>query len=98
MKSYPEKTKRALDINIKIGKRLQKIARMITIELERVGVSNDDAQFSLLVWGPDRVQYVGTATRETSKAAMKELLERWDKPQEELGPLLRPPVDGSGPH
>lgn len=93
----PEQSKEAYRVNLKISNRLQRIARVIERELEKAGVSRDEAQFSLLVWGPDRVQYVSTAEREDVKKAMREVLDRWDTPGADLGkvqPLLGGMSDG----
>lgn len=81
----PENSKEALARAVRIGQRLKKIARLIEKELEKAGADRDSTQFSLLVWGEARVQYVGTATRETVKEAMLELLDRWEKNDPDLG-------------
>lgn len=75
----PENNRRDLNLNVRIGNRLQRIARMLEKELEKAGAKTDDAQFSLLIWGPGRMQYVSNAERADVKNAMKEMVEKWDR-------------------
>lgn len=88
MKRHPEKSRDALMLNHRISNRLQRIARLIEKELEKAGADREDAQFSLLIWGPDRMQYVSTAERSTVKEAMKEMIAKWDT--DDLGPVQKP--------
>lgn len=78
MVKYPEKDRGDLVLNVKVGRRLQRIARMIEKELGKAGADREQVQFSLLVWGPGRSQYVSNARREDVKTALVELIERWD--------------------
>lgn len=93
MTKPPEKSRHAMQLNVNIGNRLQRIARMLEKELRKAGADRGDAQFSLLVWGPDRVQYVSNAERGDVKIAMHELLKKWDKPGADLG-KPKPPLGG----
>ena len=86
----PENSKRALMLNAKIGNRLQKIARMVNKELEKCGTSRRETQFSLIIWGPDRMQYIGTGERSDTKKAMEEIVAKWDNDGEELGTPVLP--------
>ena len=81
----PEKTEHNKDLNIRLGNRLQKMARMIEAEMRKAGATKDEAQFSLIIWGPERMQYVSNAERADVKKAMTELVNKWDKADEDLG-------------
>lgn len=81
----PEKSARDLNLNVKIGNRLQRIARLIEKELTKAGADKDEVQFSLLVWGPGRMQYVSNAERSSVRDGMAEMVEKWDRAGEDLG-------------
>lgn len=71
--------------NAKIGARLQRIARLIEKELAKAGADRADTQFSLIIWGEGRMQYVGTGERSDTKKAMEEMVAKWDKDGAEQG-------------
>jgi hypothetical protein len=89
----PEPSKEALARAVRVGQRLQKIARMIERELEKAGADRDHVQFSLLVWGEGRTQYVGNAERSGVATAMREVLTRWETGDKDLG-VPRLPLGG----
>ena len=72
-------------LNVRIGNRLQRIARLLQKEFSKCGAKEDQVQFSLLVWGPGRMQYVSDAERSTVKEAMQEMVAKWDDDKQELG-------------
>ena len=74
--------------DVRIGNRLQKIARLIEAELRKAGADPKDVQFSLMIWGSQpngRMQYVSNGTRDSVKIAMQELVAKWDRDGEDLG-------------
>ena len=82
-------------LNVRIGNRLQRIGRLIEKELSKAGASKEEAQFSLIIWGGGRMQYISNAEREGVREAMREMVERWDKPGEDLGKPALPVFGGS---
>lgn len=92
---YPETNRSDLAVNARISNRLQRIARMVEKELEKAGADKDRAQFSLLIWGPGRMQYCSNAERSDVRNAMQEMVTKWDKDGEDLGPV-RLPLGGFG--
>ena len=81
----PVETPAAALRNAKIGGRLQRIAQMIEKELAKAGAKRENTQFSLIIWGEGRMQYVSTGEREDTKTAMREMLNKWDTPGAEGG-------------
>lgn len=88
MKPIPENSKEDLAIAVRVGSRLQKIARLIEKELEKVGAPRGHTTFSLLVWGPGRTQYVSTAEREDVRKAVIEMVGKWTAEQDLGVPTL----------
>lgn len=68
------------DDQVKISRNLQRIARMLDKELTKV--TGKRVPWSLYTWGGQRAQYVSNSPREEIKAAMKELLDRWNQPDD----------------
>lgn len=68
---------------VAIAQRLRGLADHIEDELR--AATGKRVGFSLLTWGNGRSQYVSNCQRDTIKAGMRELIERWDVPGEELG-------------
>ncbi len=61
---------------VRVAKRLQRIARMIDAELKKAGA--EGMPWSLYTWGGHRAQYVSNVTdRSQSVAAMQETIDRW---------------------
>jgi len=94
-KRNPEINRSDLVLNTRISNRLQRIARMIEKELEKAGADKDRVSFSLLIWGPGRMQYCSNAERSDVRNAMQEMVTKWDKDGEDLGPV-RLPLGGFG--
>jgi hypothetical protein len=69
---------------VAIAQRLPLIADFIAAELQQA-TGGTPVAFSLLTWGHGRTQYIANASRTEIKAGMRELLDRWDKPGEDLG-------------
>lgn len=65
---------------VKVSRRLQRIARLIDKELKAAGVLG--MTWSLYTWGGGRAQYVSNAKRDDVKIAMQEALARWNEPQD----------------
>lgn len=86
----PKETHAAALRNHKIGQRLQRIARLVEKELKKAGATKDDTQFSLIIWGEGRMQYVSNAQRSDVKAAMREMVEKWDREGAERGVPEKP--------
>lgn len=63
---------------VKISRRLQKIARMVNAELTKA-TGGKPVPFSLITWGGNRSQYISNANRDEIKAGMRETLERWEE-------------------
>jgi len=82
---FPEANRADLQLNVRIGNRLQRIARLLEKELHKAGATKDQAQFSLLIWGPGRMQYISNADRSGVKAAMEEMIAKWDNDGQDLG-------------
>ena len=89
-KRTPQETPADHVRNVRIGNRLQRIARMLEKELEKAGATSDDTQFSLIVWGTGRMQYVSNAERPDVRNAMKEMVAKWDADGEDLGKPIMP--------
>ena len=68
---------------VAIAQRLRSIADYIEDELRQA--TGTKVGFSLLTWGHGRSQYISNCDRATIKDGMRELIERWDKPGEDLG-------------
>lgn len=83
--SNPEATDADLRLNVRIGNRLQRIGRMLEKELAKAGATKNQAQFSLLIWGPGRMQYISNAEREDVREAMREMVAKWDRDGADLG-------------
>lgn len=62
---------------VKIGRRLRRIADLVDKELRKA--AGTVVGFSLLTWGAGRTQYVSNSRRDDTRTAMKELVERWDE-------------------
>lgn len=82
------------EVDIKIGNRLQRIARLLEKELAKTGAKvPEDIQFSLIIWNnAGRMQYVSNGSRDSVKTAMTELVAKWDRdgPEGDLGRPVRP--------
>lgn len=65
---------------IAISKRLQRIARLIDVELKKA--TGERVPWSLYTWGGQRCQYVSNVDRGQAKIAMRECLDRWNEPQD----------------
>lgn len=72
--------KLTFDQQVKISKRLQRIARLIDKEL--AAAAGERVAFSLYTWGGHRCQYVSNTDRDQAKIAMQECLDRWSEPQD----------------
>lgn len=68
---------------VAIAQRLRGLADYIENELREA--TGKRVGFSLLTWGNGRSQYVSNCQRHTIKEGMRELLDRWDVPGEDLG-------------
>jgi hypothetical protein len=61
------------------------IADLVKAYLNKVGIK---AHFTVLVWTPGGVNYISNAERESIKAAMIEVLGRWETKEDEI--MLHP--------
>lgn len=68
------------DQQVKLSRNLQRIAKMLDRELEKV--TGTQVPFSLYTWGGQRAQYISNAPRDEIKVAMRECLDRWDQPDD----------------
>jgi len=68
------------DQQVKLSRNLQRIAKMLDRELEKV--TGTRVPFSLYTWGGQRAQYISNAPRNEIKVAMRECLDRWDQPDD----------------
>lgn len=59
-----------------VSRNLQAIARDLDEVLERA--AGERVAFSLIVWTPERVNYIGNGNREQVAAGMREFLAKWE--------------------
>lgn len=74
---------------VRVAKRLQRIARLIDKELAAAGAPR--MPWSFYTWGGNRAQYVSNTDRADAIKAMKECIERWEK-----GSPDEPPIHQGG--
>lgn len=70
---------------VAIARALPRIAKILDRELARAGAPR--MPWSLFTWGGNRGQYISNSNREEIKLALRETLDRWEKP-------LDPPLAG----